>query len=88
MNKNDQLISKVLETLYQHEMHLTEADKKEFPLVERCSTTILDIYSANDIKIHALDLKQIAAGQLLIQVNDSARVCFISPELKNATTAA
>lgn len=87
MNKNDILISMVLETLYQQEIYLTDEDKKNFPLAERCASTILDIWDTNRIKIRALDLKQIADGQLLIQVNDSARVCFITPLTKysNAT---
>ncbi len=87
MNKNDQLISILLATLFQQEIHLTEVDKKEFPLAERCMYTILDIWETNRHRIHLLELKQIADGQLLIQVN-SARVCFMSPLAKEAYATA
>lgn len=87
-NKNDLLTAMLVETLFQQETYLTEEDKKEFPLVERALHTILDIWDTNRIRIQSMDLKQIGAGQLLIQVNDGARVCFMSPLAKEAYATA
>ncbi len=87
-NKNDLLTAMLVETLFQQEIYLTEEDKKEFPLVERALHTILDIWDTNRIKITSLDMKLIAEGQLLIQVNSGARVCFMSPLAKEAYATA
>lgn len=87
-NKNDLLTAMLVETLFQQETYLTEEDKKEFPLVERALHTILDIWDTNRIKITSLDMKLIAEGQLLIQVNSGARVCFMSPLAKEAYATA
>lgn len=87
-NKNDLLTAMLVATLFQQETYLTEEDKKEFPMVERALHTILDIWDTNRIKITSLDMKLIAEGQLLIQVNDGARVCFISPLPKEAYATA
>lgn len=84
MDKNNQLISILLATLFQQEIHLTKEDKAEFPLVERALHTILDIWDTNRVKITSMDLKLIAEGQLLIQINTGARVCFMSPLAKQA----
>lgn len=87
-NKNDLLMGMLIEILFQQETHLTEQDKKEFPLVERALHTILDIWDTNRIKITSLNMKLIAEGQLLIQVNSGARVCFMSPLAKEAYATA
>ncbi|MFN3758477.1 MAG: hypothetical protein ACK4SF_04600 [Algoriphagus aquaeductus] len=87
-NKNDLLTAMLVETLFQQETYLTEEDKKEFPLVERALHTILDIWDTNWVKITSLDMKLIAEGQLLIQVNSGVRVYFMSPLAKEAYATA
>jgi hypothetical protein len=88
LNKNDELSGMLLATLFQQEVHLTSEDKKEFPLVERAIHTILEIWESNKLKIRNMDVKLIAEGQLLIQVNDGARVCFMSPLAQEAYATA
>jgi hypothetical protein len=86
--KEDQLTGILLASLFEQETHLTKADKEEFPLVARAIHTILDIWDTNRIKIRSLDIKTVQEGEILIKVNDAARVCFFSPEIKKAYATA
>lgn len=78
IEKNNRLISILLETIQVQEEYLTDLDKKEFPIVERTIHTILDIWEANKLKIKTLEVIQLNTKTIWIQVNDSNPVTFLA----------
>ncbi|WBL42357.1 hypothetical protein PBT90_00085 [Algoriphagus halophytocola] len=76
---NNQLISMLLRIMYEQELHLTDLDKIEFPLVERTIHTILDIWDTNQIRIKNLEVSPLGDKGIWIQVNESSPVTFIKP---------
>lgn len=78
MEKQNLLISKVLETLYWQDRGLTEKDKKEFPLMYRAINAINEVWNSNDVPIQKMQIDSIDDDQIRMQVNESSPVTFIA----------
>lgn len=78
MEKQTKLLNAVIETLYYQDEYLDSNEKREFPLISRAASTVLDVWSSNREKLEKINIEARSSDTIRIEVNDCPPVVFMS----------